>query len=681
MRILLTLLILLPAPAALAQTITLSASPSTLPGGETVQVSWTASSSRPPTDWIGLYRSGDGHASFLSWSYIAGGTFGVIPMAVPARPGTYEFRYFLNNSYDLRATSNTVTVTDPWRPLTAAPADTVPKTVITVSWNHAAGAPVGPNDWIGMFGPYTGTNWAGYLEGKNTGGARSGSVTFTLRARPGTYTFRYFTGTDESSQRAASNPVIARSQMTVTGTPGRVAPGRTVRAYFTAPPGQPANDWIGFHRVGADLKDSVGSRETNGATSGFFDFIAPSTPGEYEFRYNEPGHVFTYAASGKIIVDSAYAGFSLNATPATVDPDSNITVRFNAPAGRPTRDWIALYRLGDPNTAYGLGWSYTGGAQSGTLTFKSPSLPGDYEFRYLLNDGYEDVAVSSVVSVSYARFSITSAPGDADPGQAITGAWSVPEGRPSNDWVGFYRAGAPDSDFLAYQYTNGTATGTMTVVAPSLAGNFEFRYFLNNTFARAAVSTQTTVHEYSLTPSATQVAAGSSLTLRFTARRNRPATDWLALYKTDEPNAGRLVWWTYTNGVTSGSVTISAPQESGSYEFRYLLNNTHEVAVRSVGIHVGVGTYSLTPGATSVPPASPISVSWNAPPGRPATDWIGIFRPGDPNTAYTAWKYTGGASTGTLTLPSPGAPGTYEFRYLLNNGYSDVARSAPFTVQ
>jgi hypothetical protein len=64
-------------------------------------------------------------------------------------------------------------------------------------------------------------------------------------------------------------------------------------------------------------------------------------------------------------------------------------------------DWIGLFKLGDPSTNYEeYWWEYTNGATSGTKTIIAPSQPGQYEFRYLLDDGYIDVIRSMAVTVT-----------------------------------------------------------------------------------------------------------------------------------------------------------------------------------------------------------------------------------------------------------------------------------------
>lgn len=88
------------------------------------------------------------------------------------------------------------------------------------------------------------------------------------------------------------------------------------------------------------------------------------------------------------------------------------------------------------------------------------------------------------------------------------------------------------------------------------------------------------------------------------------------------------------------------------------------------------GSVSLAVSQAMVRPGEPISVNWTAPGRRPASgDWIGLFRTGVPNENYQdgLWQYTDSVS-GTLTFTAPDA-GDYEFRYLPNDGFVDVART------
>lgn len=100
--------------------------------------------------------------------------------------------------------------------------------------------------------------------------------------------------------------------------------------------------------------------------------------------------------------------------------------------------------------------------------------------------------------------------------------------------------------------------------------------------------------------------------------------------------------------------------------------------------------YVLTTSAQTVAAGTPLSVSWSAPgtypPGREDghADWIGFFKVGEPSTSHDEpwswWSYTQGDPAGTLNLTAPAQPTAYEFRYFLNDGYFEVARSSPVTV-
>ena len=64
----------------------------------------------------------------------------------------------------------------------------------------------------------------------------------------------------------------------------------------------------------------------------------------------------------------------------------------------------------------------------------------------------------------------------------------------ATDWLAFAATSAPNTSYLQYIYVgSGVATRTWTITAPTTAGIYEFRLFLNNGYTRAATSPTVTV--------------------------------------------------------------------------------------------------------------------------------------------------------------------------------------------
>jgi IPT/TIG domain-containing protein len=132
-------------------------------------------------------------------------------------------------------------------------------------------------------------------------------------------------------------------------------------------------------------------------------------------------------------------------------------------------------------------------------------------------------------------------------------------------------------------------------------------------------------------------------------------------------------------GITNEVVTAITPAHGAGMADIVVTN-----PVGRSGTLTGGFTYqlvTLTAGPNRITPEGQLSVSWVAPDGRSRGDWIALFRVGSPSTTYLNgwWEYTNGAALGTFILSAPAQPGEYEFRYLVDDGFSDVARS-PVTV-
>jgi hypothetical protein len=92
---------------------------------------------------------------------------------------------------------------------------------------------------------------------------------------------------------------------------------------------------------------------------------------------------------------------TLTVSQNVVSPGGQLTVSWVAPSGRSRLDWIGFFKVEAPSTSYEQGWwDYTDGVASGALTLTAPTQPGEYEFRYLAEDGYIDQTRSERVTIS-----------------------------------------------------------------------------------------------------------------------------------------------------------------------------------------------------------------------------------------------------------------------------------------
>ncbi len=92
---------------------------------------------------------------------------------------------------------------------------------------------------------------------------------------------------------------------------------------------------------------------------------------------------------------------------------------------------------------------------------------------------------------------------------------------------------------------------------------------------------------------------------------------------------------------------------------------------------IGILTPSIQVDATTVTAGGRVNVTVLNSPGWPG-DWIALAQVGSPPKTYIDWRHVSSSPTWAVDMPQ--TPGQYEFRLFVNNGYTQVAVSAPVTV-
>jgi subtilisin family serine protease len=129
---------------------------------------------------------------------------------------------------------------------------------------------------------------------------------------------------------------------------------------------------------------------------------------------------------------------------------------------------------------------------------------------------------------------------------------------------------------------------------------------------------------------------------------------------------------------TSATISVRfSPASAGSFSGTVSFAGGDGASKVVTGVAVPPATLAASP-STAMPGAT-ITASWTGIAAPTTRDWVGIFVPGAPDTAYQlGWRYTTGTASGSVpfTIPATLAPGTYELRLFSNGGYARLAVSS-----
>ena len=170
----------------------------------------------------------------------------------------------------------------------------------------------------------------------------------------------------------------------------------------------------------------------------------------------------------------------------------------------------------------------------------------------------------------------------------MTATWSGIAKPTATDWIGLYRAGAANTDYIDWIYVNCSKTAStarasgscpFTVPATLAAGSYELRLLANDDFMLLATSN--IVISPPLSTDSSTVTTGSTVTATWSGIAKPTATDWIGLYMAGAANTDYIDWMyvncskTASTARASGSCpfTVPATLAAGSYELRLLAND------------------------------------------------------------------------------------------------------------
>ena len=211
------------------------------------------------------------------------------------------------------------------------------------------------------------------------------------------------------------------------------------------------------------------------------------------------------------IVTIALAGsIGLMLDKTTYGPGESITVEFAAPANFADNAWVGIipsnvkHGSEAENDRYDITYQYLKKRTSGTLVFKAPPSPGNYDIRMHDTDsnGKEVASVSFVVSGSAtsAGVSMYLETSTYSPGDEIRVHFTALSSFADNAWVGIIPSHVPhgseaenDRHDITYQYLRKRTSGTLVFKAPPNPGVYDFRMHDTDSNGREVSSVTFTV--------------------------------------------------------------------------------------------------------------------------------------------------------------------------------------------
>jgi len=617
-------------------------------------------------DWLALAATSAPNTTYLQYVYVGTGvTSRTWTVTMPATPGTYEFRLFLDNGYTRAATSAGVTVQAPPSP---AP------TLTSLSQTRAF-----------VNSPFTltvnGSNFVSTSTVRWNGADRATTFVSATQLKinvpasdlsvVGTVQVSVFTPAPGGGASAflpldvAAAPVLSVNTTTAfTNAPVNI----TLSGGFGG-----STDWIALEPVGAaDTSYVSWFYIGSGVTSHTWAVTMPATAGSYEFRLFLNGGYTKASTSPAITVtqapNPAPALTSLSQTNAVVNVPFTLTLNGSGFVSSSVAYWNGAGRATTYVSAAQIKMSVLAGdvASLGTATVSvTTPAPGGGTSASLPINIVPAPALTVDANTAFTNASVT---------VTLSGGLGG-----ATDWIAVEPVGAPDTSYVSWFYIgSGVTSHTWSVNMPATPGTYELRLFLNGGYTKAATSPTIAVTQApnpvpaltSLSP--TPAVAGIAMTLTLTGTNfvSTSVARWNGSNRaTTFVNASQLkVQLTAADlgSVGTGQVSVFTPAPGGG---------ASNLAALDI-----VPAPVLNVSAASAAHGTQVTLTMTGGLGG-STAWFALAPGGSADTSYVAWTYVGsGVTSTTWTVTLPAATGTYEFRLFRDGGYIRIATSPTITV-
>jgi len=254
---------------------------------------------------------------------------------------------------------------------------------------------------------------------------------------------------------------------------------------------------------------------------------------------------------------------------------------------------------------------------------------------------------------------LVTAPDEIGSGSAFFVTWTGPDN--TSDFITIAEPTMQGNSYANYTYTQ--RGSPLPLTGPDEPGQYEIRYIDQRSRSILARQPITVVAASVTLQFGTQVGSGGGFEVSWSGPANQ--SDYISI-ATPGTAGGQQHHYRY---VERGSpLELTAPDEPGDYEIRYVQNQSRNVlASNSITVTPVVATLNASGDVQS---GGNFAVSWSGPANQ--SDYISIATPGTAGSQQHHYRYVERGSP--LELTAPDEPGDYEIRYVQNQSRNILAR-------
>lgn len=513
--------------------------PAEIPAGSDFQVDWTGPDD--DRDFITIVEVGTPEGEYAAYVDTRHGT--PAKLTAPDALGAYELRYVHGATKRTLASLN-VTLT-PIEATLEAPSEAPAGSRIEVLWS----GPDNVRDYIAIAEP--GAPEGAYVRYSDT---RHGSpAKILLPDALGNYEIRYVVG--QSKRTLATAPLTLVEVTATLEAPVEAPAGSEVEVHWTGPDNR--GDYITIVEPGAPEGSYTKYTETRHGSP--VKLQVPDALGAHEIRYVIGQSKRTLASAPITLVA---VGATLEA-PAEVPAGGMVKIYWTGPDNR--GDYVTIVEKGAPE---GTHTKYRDTRHGNPLELQAPDALGAHEIRYVIGQSKRTLASHPVTLVPVSANLTVDGP--VVPGAKIEVQWQGPDNK--GDYITIVEQGAPEGSHTDYRRTS--RGSPLQLKTPEQPGDYEVRYVVGQS-KRTLASVPVRVDNASVSLSvATPVKANGVVEISFEGPgRYQDMIEIVPVGATPKTKALR------SSRASQGSpIKLFAPPGPGSYEIRYRLSDTGEVA-------------------------------------------------------------------------------------------------------